>query len=86
MSAFAALTFAVNCWIIANKLATALLAEICLLNAAFLLTSSTVISLASRSALYLALEFRITVGTMFGVYGSPSGAGAVGYRPLAGRT
>ena len=86
MSAFAALTLAVNCWIIANKLATALLAAICLLNAAFLLTSSTVIFLASLSTLYSDLVFLITRGIMLGDSGSPSGDGGAGYFPSSGTT
>lgn len=71
---------------IAKRLATALLAVICLLKMAFLFTSSTVIFLASLSTLYSAWALEITVGTTFGVWGAPDGDDGTGNDPLSGTT
>lgn len=70
---------------IAKRLATALLAVICLLKIAFLLTSSTVMVLASLSGLYSAWELAITLGTTLGVLGAPVGDAGTGKLPLSGK-
>ncbi len=74
-----------SCWMIAIKLATALLAKSCLLNAAFLFTSYIVIALLSLAELYWAWAMLITDGTVFGKLGGPTGDGeGVGYLPFGG--
>ena len=86
-SFLAALTLAVNCWIIEIKLATALFALSCLLKAAFLLISSIVGDLASLDGTYGAWALLITLGTILGVAGFPVGLPGVGnLPPLGGRT
>ena len=75
MSALAALTLAVNLWIIVNKLATALFALIWRLKIAVFLISLTVILFASLSKLYYAWAFAIICGAGFGVDGAPAGDG-----------
>lgn len=72
-SLVAALTFAVNLLTIETRLATALLALICLLKIATLFTSSTVIVFASLGALYSAWALAIIAGAGLGTIGFPAG-------------
>ena len=57
-----------------TRLATALLALICLLKMAVLLTSSTVIALASLEKSYWAWEVEMILGAGLGIRGAPVGA------------